>query len=108
MKLDKYLDIQIVLKGDADEDYLDNLPWFMKRLAVDECNFIDKHIEGIDVTEENFRNALGVILRHMRITGDMAYNLNIGKFNRSFAPPERLTKDEIETRLGYKIEIVDD
>lgn len=101
-RFNKHLKIEICYEGTEENNFE-----FMRKLNPGECTYIENQVSHVDLTKESFDSAVCFIIAYMRAMNWTEFDLDISKFNRSFAPPVRMTKEEIEKNLGYKVEIVD-
>lgn len=72
-----------------------------------DCEHIMKKFEGKEITSDDTAEALDLIVAYCVRGNVHKIEMDINERNQSLAPRKRMTIQEIEKELGYKIEIVD-
>ena len=71
-----------------------------------ECRNIMRPFENVDISTDDIKNAIDLIITYMVRDKLGKIVIDIAEHDQSLVPPKEMTLKEIEKELGYKIKIV--
>jgi hypothetical protein len=97
-----------LLAGKQSESFTEIHGQYATSLTESECKNIRTSLGNRRPSQQDVNNAICVLIADFYASGGYALNVDITKFDRTFAPLKEMTVAEIEKELGHKVKIVEE